>query len=150
MAKWRQVLLGFVLLLPSLALANTGTNNNIAENFIQSLFGQSFTQGSVLTSIISVFNGVILTVAIGFFLYALILGIVTTATSGKFLGERGNTPWYAIRVIGGFALLLPNAQGIATIQILLLKVVLLGSQLGDGLWRDTYGYAQENGFFYCG
>jgi len=76
-------------------------------------YGQAFAVfTSSLTFLAALFMG-----------WHVIIGIVTSAYSGKVLGERYHQIWAPLRVVLGFGLLVPIAGGFSTVHYLLRDVV---------------------------
>lgn len=104
-----------------LDLFSTPHSNDIAFNWIQILFdmgpesgfGQAF---SVFTSTLGLLGGLFLG-------WHVIIGIVSSAYSGKVLGERYHQIWAPLRVVLGFGLLIPVAGGFSSVHYVLKEVI---------------------------
>lgn len=96
-------------------------NTDLAYSWVHAVFpsdaaepyGQAFAIfTSSLTFIAALFMG-----------WHVMVGIVTSAYSGKVLGERYHQIWAPLRVVLGFGLLVPVAGGFSTVHYLLRDVV---------------------------
>jgi defect in organelle trafficking protein DotA len=93
-----------------------------------------------------VMNTVILTLAGFLWMYTIAVGTIKTASEGEFLGKNWSSIWIPVRILGGGALLMPNAAtGYSTIQVLVLYIITQGVGAGDLLWNTTLNYLKENG-----
>lgn len=105
--------------------------NDILYGWIQDLFDGSPVIAKVFalyTSTLGIFGALTL----GFFI---IVGIVSSASSGKVLGERYHQIWAPLRVVLGFGLLIPIAGGFSTVHYLLKEPVARGSiNLANAPW----------------
>lgn len=103
------------------ATPGDGKGNDIAFKWIEVLFntgpesgfGQAF---SVFTSMLGLLGGLFLG-------WHIVIGIVSSAYSGKVLGERYHQIWAPLRVVLGFGLLIPIAGGFSSVHYVLKEVV---------------------------
>jgi conjugal transfer/type IV secretion protein DotA/TraY len=73
-----------------------------------------------------------------FLAYHVLSGIVSTAYTGKVLGERWHQIWAPLRVVFGFGLLIPVGGGFSSVHYILRDVVGLAAvNLGNGVIK-TY------------
>lgn len=122
----------------------TPNGTDIAYNWITAVFptdpkqpyGQAFAVfTSALTFIGALFMG-----------WHIIIGIVSSAYSGKVLGERYHQIWAPLRVVLGFGMLVPIAGGFSTVHYLLRDVVGVAAVQMANLPIKTYieGMADRN------
>lgn len=83
--------------------------------------------GSLVASLISVFNGGTMIFATIMLIFIGILGFVKTANDGEFFGRSWNTTFTALRLVAGIAFLLPMPNNYSTIQNFVLYVGLWSS-----------------------
>jgi len=103
------------------ATPGDGKGNDIAFKWIEVLFntgpesgfGQAF---SVFTSMLGLLGGLFLG-------WHIVIGIVSSAYSGKVLGERYHQIWAPLRVVLGFGLLIPIAGGFSSVHYVLKEVI---------------------------
>jgi conjugal transfer/type IV secretion protein DotA/TraY len=82
---------------------------------------------AVLTAALAFFGGL-------FMAYHTVAGIVSTAHSGKVLGERWHQIWAPLRIVLGFGLLIPVGDGFSSIHYILRDVVGVAAvQLANGV-----------------
>jgi conjugal transfer/type IV secretion protein DotA/TraY len=89
---------------------------------------------AVLTAALAFFGGL-------FMAYHTVAGIVSSAYSGKVLGERWHQIWAPLRIVLGFGLLIPVSGGFSSIHYILRDVVGVAAvQLANGVvgaYADT-------------
>ncbi|RWQ16127.1 DotA/TraY family protein, partial [Mesorhizobium sp.] len=67
--------------------------------------------------------------------YHIIVGIVSSAHSGKVLGDKFHQTWAPLRVVIGFGMLIPIAGGFSAAHYMLRDLVALpGINLGNAAW----------------
>lgn len=103
------------------ATPGDGSGNDIAFKWIEILFNTSPESGfgqafSVFTSMLGLLGGLFLG-------WHIIIGIVSSAHSGKVLGERYHQIWAPLRVVLGFGLLIPIAGGFSSVHYVLKEVI---------------------------
>lgn len=67
--------------------------------------------------------------------YILIAGTMATAHDGEMVGKKWSSMWMPIRTALGAGLILPVSNGYNTSQVILLWLVLQGSQTGNEAWK---------------
>lgn len=67
--------------------------------------------------------------------YTLIAGTMATAHDGEIVGKKWSSMWLPIRTAIGTSLILPVSGGYNISQVILLWLVLQGSDLGDNAWK---------------
>lgn len=90
---------------------------------------------SPLVGMFEVFNHVILIFGIVVIIYTTIVASLNTAYHGKMMGDKWSSLWVPIRIVLGFALLIPQANGYALIQSLVMWLVIQSVGAADSLWR---------------
>lgn len=90
---------------------------------------------SPLKNMFDVFNHVILIFGVIVILYTTIVAALNTAYHGKMMGDKWSSLWIPIRVVLGFALLVPQANGYAMIQSLVMWLVIQSVGAADSLWN---------------
>nr|WP_250807701.1 DotA/TraY family protein [Neorhizobium tomejilense] len=82
---------------------------------------------AVLTAALALFGAL-------FMAYHTVAGIVSTAYTGKVLGERWHQIWAPLRIVFGFGLLIPVGGGFSSIHYILRDVVGVAAvQLGNNI-----------------
>jgi conjugal transfer/type IV secretion protein DotA/TraY len=89
---------------------------------------------SPLLKMFDIFNHVILIFGIVVVLYTTIVASVNTAYHGKMMGDKWSSLWIPVRIVLGFALLIPQANGYALIQSLVMWLVIQSVGAADSLW----------------
>jgi conjugal transfer/type IV secretion protein DotA/TraY len=102
-------------------LLNIPVGTDIAYSWISKLFNSD--ESTPLSHAFAVFGstlGILATMLMG---WHIIVGIVSSAYSGKVLGERWHQIWAPLRVVLGFGLLIPVAGGFSSVHYLLKDVI---------------------------
>jgi conjugal transfer/type IV secretion protein DotA/TraY len=82
---------------------------------------------AVLTTVLTFLGGL-------FMAYHTVAGIVSTAQSGKVLGEKWHQIWAPLRIVFGFGLLIPVGGGFSSVHYILRDVVGVAAvQLANGV-----------------
>lgn len=102
-------------------VGNNGKIEDLAYGWLEVLFNFDGTSGfghafATFTSMLGLMGGLFLG-------WHIIAGIVSSAYSGKVLGERYHQIWAPLRVVLGFALLIPIAGGFSSVHYILKDVV---------------------------
>lgn len=123
--------------------------------WLQSLFGtmngiiQSPEGGggaiTVLSTMFGVFNSVALAIAILVVVYVTVVGLITSAQEGEFMGREWNSFWVPFRVVLGLAALVPSGAGYCAIQLLMMWIIVQGVGAADTLWTTALNYADFAG-----
>ncbi|MCV9965117.1 DotA/TraY family protein [Pararhizobium sp. BT-229] len=116
---------------------------DIAWSWILVLFGTEGTQCSIVgaantntpyANAFAVFTSALAFLGSLFMSYHVVAGIVSSAYSGKVLGERWHQIWAPLRIVLGFGLLIPVGGGFSSIHYILRDVVGVAAvQLGNGV-----------------
>jgi conjugal transfer/type IV secretion protein DotA/TraY len=102
-----------------------------------------FSQGgdySALSLVLGLLNYLAMLVGVIIVSYSFFAGSVNTAADGKLLGEKWSSVWLPIRTATGFGFLTPALSGTSTIsiaQMLMLKLILVGSSAGTLVWQTA-------------
>lgn len=109
-------------------LSTPGTED-LAYKWILALFPKGET---AYASAFSVFTSALTFLGALFMGWHIVIGIVTSAYSGKVLGERYHQIWAPLRVVLGFGMLVPIAGGLSSVHYLLRDVVGVAAvQMGN-------------------
>lgn len=167
MRKW---LVFFLLLFPLVAFAQSTTGasggafsvaptdksmeylgmvlGNVPGTPIQSSTEQVSTNNKlpILQNLFYIFNQIIFAIGIIVIAYTVIVGTVTTAQEGEFLGSK---KWHPIlvplRAGLGIFLLIPQTSGYNFVQIALIWFVIQGVGAANALWQQVIYYNQTQG-----
>lgn len=115
-------------------------------NINGSSLGESVT---MLSTMFKTFNSIVLVVGVLTLVYVTVVGVLATAHEGEFLGRKWNNIWIPIRLVVGFALLVPTGAGYAGIQILMMWVIVQGVGAADTLWNTALSYVNIVGSPYA-
>lgn len=118
----------------------TPSANDISLKIVGSIFGGLLDSGGQdpLLNAIKIFNGCILILGGLLAGYTVLAGTMGTAHDGEMMGKKFSSVWIPIRYSIGTALLLPVVSGgYATIQALVMWLVVQGVGLADQVW-DTF------------
>lgn len=128
----------------SLDLPDTDLSNELFFNFILcgtggpgSTCSSWFSATTPLTIALGAFNDAILFLGGLLILYTILASIMDTAHQGSFLGRRWNNGYLPIRVGIGSAMLLPIVNGICGMQIVIIKIAMLGAAMANFTWQQT-------------
>jgi len=110
---------------------------------------QSVSNPNLLFGIMfKVFNTVALTIGAIILTYTTVIGVMATAHEGDFLGRKwggAGAIWLPIRMVIGTAAVFPGASGYASIQIIIMWIIIQGIGAADTLWTATLNYLQQTG-----
>lgn len=119
-------------------------------NGVISIAGQSLGDSiTLLGTMFKTFNSIVLVVAIVVLVYVTVVGVLATAYEGEFLGKKWNNIWVPLRLVIGFALLVPTGSGYCGIQILIMWVIVQGIGAADTLWNTALSYVTLMGSPYA-
>ena len=100
----------------------------------------------IIESMFYVFNQVIFGLGVLVVAYASIIGTITTAQEGEFLGRQ---KWHPIlvplRAACGIFLLLPSATGYNWIQMAVIWFIVQGVGAANALWKQVIYFNQSQG-----
>lgn len=126
----------------------TPTANDQSIAYLSSILGglsQIPGQPGILATMFSVFNSIILVVGLFVIVYVIIVGLLTTAHEGEFLGKKFHGLWTPVRMVIGIAALVPSASGYSGLQIVIMWVIIQGIGAADTLWGRALAYVQQYG-----
>lgn len=109
----------------------------------------TMTQLTLLGTLFSKFNTIMLAVGVLIVVYTTIVGILNTAHEGQFMGKNWNNLWIPIRTVMGIAALIPTGSGYSGIQIIMMWVIVQGIGAADTLWTAAIGFYAQNGSMYA-
>lgn len=123
--------------------------------WLQSLFGtmhgvlQSPEGGggslTILGTLFGTFNAVILAVAALVVVYIIIVGIISSAAEGEWMGKDWGSFLIPLRIVVGIAGLIPMGSGYCAIQIIMMWVIVQGIGAADTLWTTALNYTNFAG-----
>ena len=105
----------------------------------------SQTPATVLTTILGVFNNLIVSLVFFVLICVIFLGLVNQASSGHFLAEGDNPLWYVLRTILGLGLLMPVGQNLIVGQVLILTLGGYGINFGNDVWQKAQDVVAKSG-----
>lgn len=148
-----------IMLLPAAALAATGStdadaamtgimskmDSTIAADWMAELFGAAGGSGgsTLIGEMLRLFNVAILAVASILMTYNLFSGVAESTYHGEFLGKNYSTVWVPIRIPLAGAMMFPTANGLSAVQLLMIKMALLGSAMADWTMGQTIDLAYD-------
>jgi len=80
------------------------------------------------------FSAVLVMIASLMLTWHVLVGVVASAYSGKVLGERWHQIWAPARVVIGIGSLVPVAGGFGPAQVLVVYLIVWGSNLANTIW----------------
>lgn len=98
----------------------SGLENDIAFGWINALFPEGDTAYGAAFATFSSSMAFLGALLLGFFV---VIGIVSSAHSGKVLGEKYHQIWAPLRVVLGFGMMIPLAGGLSSVHYMLKDVV---------------------------
>lgn len=116
--------------------------NDISLRLLQTIFGpmhgvlqlDQSTQ-TIFNIVFKSFNQAMLVLAVLVICYTVVMSIINTAHQGEFLGRKFDSLWVPIRSLLGVVLVFPTNVGYSLIQILMMKIVMLGVGAADHVWN---------------
>lgn len=127
----------------SIDLLSTPSQHDIAYSWVSAILPSGMdspygvavgTFASAATFLASLFVG-----------YHILVGIISSAYSGKVLGEKYHQIWAPLRVVFGFGLLIPIAGGFSSAHYLLRDMVAVPSiNLGNATWTTFVAQVAED------
>ena len=104
------------------------------------------TTGPILMGVMfKVLNTAALTVGAFIVVYTTVMGLLSTASEGEFLGKKWSGLWVPIRAVLGIVGLFPSIGGYCAIQIVIMWLVVQGIGLADTLWTTVLNVTQTTG-----
>lgn len=158
--KWF-LLLTFLGIFPALSYADTytfdssGTShffdpavNDQSLIYLGEIFGTiapilAGAGSTFLGQLFSIFNTVVLTVAIFFVGYTTFVGVLNTAGEGEMFGRKWSSLWVPFRLVLGIGLLVPSSSGYCVAQMSIIWVVVQGIGAADHLTNSVINYMEE-------
>ena len=153
--KQQAILLAFIIFFTTNIFADD-FRSDTSTAFLSVLFGHvssSFSDvitgdtanPSLLGIVFNIFNGVVATIGSAIVLYIVVLSVMHSAHSGKPLGEKWSSLFLPVRVVGGAAMLLPNASGYCFAQVVTMWFILSGVTGADKVWDSVLSQLQLKG-----
>jgi conjugal transfer/type IV secretion protein DotA/TraY len=117
---------------------------DLAFNWLQRLFpaladmaGGQASEADPLKPMLMLFNGLLLLVGMGLLMFHTLSATVYAAHSGRSIGQgKYHGLWSPLRILAGVTFLAP-IKGYCAAQFLVLKVIVIGYSLANGMWA-TY------------
>lgn len=148
-----------IMLLPAAAFAATGSadadaamtgilskmDGTIAADWMAQLFGAAGGGGgsTLISEMLRLFNVAVLAVASILMTYNLFAGVAESTYHGEFLGKNYSTVWVPIRIPLAGAMMFPTSNGLSAVQLLMIKMALLGSAMADWTMGQTIDLAYD-------
>lgn len=118
------------------------SEHNIAWSWVTTLIPSDYSSPFGLA--MGIFTSTLLYIGSLFLAWQVILGIVSSAYSGKVLGDKFHQIWAPVRVVIGIGLLIPIAGSFSSGHYLIRDVVArAGINLADNVWISFVGQAQK-------
>ena len=67
--------------------------------------------------------------------YFTVVGMISTAHEGKVLGQKWHTFYAPVRVVTGFAMLVPVVKGFCLAQVMVIYLAVWGGSFGNLIWN---------------
>lgn len=99
--------------------------------------GGSLTDGTLLTSLIALFNTACLLAALVVGSYTTYVLVFDTAADGRTFGNTSDTKYTVVRILIGAIAFVPLQGGLTLAQLVLVWLTVQGSALGDVAWRTV-------------
>lgn len=105
----------------------------------------SGTGPALLSAMFKTFNTALLVIGALIVAYTTVVGVLATATEGKFLGEKWNSLWVPLRTLIGLVALFPTASGYCAAQVVIMWIVVQGIGAADQIWNTVLDYYKKGG-----
>jgi len=96
------------------------------------------TGGAIIGNLFQIFNIAVLALGSLVVSYTIIISTINTAQEGDVMGRKWSSMWIPLRAFAGMAFLIPTASGYSLIQILLMKIILMGVAAANQIWDTAY------------
>jgi conjugal transfer/type IV secretion protein DotA/TraY len=119
--------------------------------YLSQIFGQvggviPTSQGTLLFSIMfQVINTMALVVGTLLVVYITVIGVLSSAHEGEFMGKKWSGLWVPIRMVFGIIALFPTKTGYAAIQIIFMWIIVQGVGAADKLWTSVLQFSAVTG-----
>jgi hypothetical protein len=94
------------------------------------------------------FNSILLIIAVLMLLYITVIGVISTAYEGEFMGRKMNNIWIPIRAVLGIVFLVPTGAGYCLLQVVMMWVIVWGVGAADNIWNSALTYIEQTGSVY--
>ena len=135
-------------------LSSYTPDSDISLNYLRMLFAPAIDNASLLSDsnvpgmfiakIFNVFNAGILIIIFGFASFTVFNAALLSATDSSMM-KRKIKPMTTFRNIAGAMLVAPTTSGYASIQLALIKIVILGVGLANGTWQAALHHLERMG-----
>lgn len=103
------------------------------------------TGSQIMGQMFAKFNSGILVLAGFVVFYTTILGLLSSAQEGEFLGKKYSSFFVPLRTALGIILIAPTATGYSWIQVIVMWMVLQGVGAANMVWHSALSYLQNGG-----
>ncbi len=101
--------------------------------------------GSILGSMFSIFSLCVMSLGAIYMTYAILMSVSRTAHEGEFAGKKFDGVWTPIRMLIGFASLVPAFGGWALCQVLMIWFAVMGVGIANMTWTTAIDYVAAGG-----
>ncbi len=128
----------------------TLASNDQSMYYLGKIFGNiggvlPVTDGPLLLGVMfKVLNTAALSVGGLIVVYTTVMGLLSTASEGEFLGKKWSGLWVPVRTVLGIVGLFPSSGGYCAIQVIIMWLILQGIGLGDTLWTAVLTMMARN------
>ncbi|OAI49490.1 hypothetical protein AYO45_02400 [Gammaproteobacteria bacterium SCGC AG-212-F23] len=118
--------------------------------FLGQIFGNvgvalSGTGPVLLGNMFKVFNTALLVLGTGIVFYTTIMGVLSTAHEGEFMGKKFHGLWVPVRMVFGIATLMPTGSGYCAIQVAVMWFIIQGIGAADSVWGTVNTFFASGG-----
>lgn len=100
---------------------------------------------TLLSTMFKTFNSVVLAVGALVIVYTTVIGVMSTAHEGEFMGKKFHSLWVPIRTVLGVAALVPTGSGYSSLQLVMMWVIVQGIGAADTIWSTALSYVNVAG-----
>lgn len=100
---------------------------------------------ALLSVMFKTFNTGLLVIGALIVAYTTVVGVLATASEGKFLGEKWDSLWVPLRTLLGLVALFPTKSGYCAAQVVIMWVVVQGIGAADQVWNTVIRYYNVGG-----
>jgi len=98
----------------------------------------------LIPQIFRLFNQSLLTIGSMVMTFVMMTSTGTSAHEGEFLGKKGSSLLMPLRIMTGVSFLVPTSTGYSVLQVFMMKVILMGVALANGLYTTVGTYVKDN------
>jgi|GEM_PF-4621119 len=108
--------------------------DSAVSDWLEGLF--SADGGQVLNNLLQLFNTILFSAAVLYFIWQVGIQVVTAAAKGR-VGDQAAQYWGTLRSVIGLFLLFPVQNGLSIAQTGIISLALAGSNFGQAMWDLT-------------